>query len=292
LAHQWFGDLVSPAWWDDLWLNEGFAKWMEFVYTDKIHPEWNLYEQFISQRWLSVMQNDAISFSHPVNMKITNNHQLTGIFDAITYSKGSSLLRMMRNFMGNETFNRGISTYLKEHSYSTATQKDLWRVLGEQMRDDQIALPSNITLSDIMSTWTDQMGYPYVQVTRDYDQQLIKISQQQFLFDHDAQPPKSVHNYQWSVPLQFRSSSSSTDIHWFLTKEITLSTNVTGNDWILANPGLLGFFRTNYDKKNWQKIIQQLKSDHQRFTITERAGLIDDAFNLARPSNSICSSDC
>ena len=258
---------------------------MEFVYTDKIHPDWDLYEQFISQRWLSVMQNDAISFSHPVNMKITRNDQLTSIFDAITYSKGSSLLRMMRNFMGNETFNRGISKYLSRHSFSTATQKDLWRVLDQQMYEDRIELPSNTNLDGIMSTWTDQMGYPYVEIVRDYDQQTIKISQRQFLFDVDAKPPKSPYNYHWSIPLKIRSSSSElTDIIWFSKPQINLTLNAQPNEWILANPDLLGFFRTNYDRENWKRIMRQFKTDHRKFSIVERAGLIDDAINLARPS--------
>lgn len=290
LAHQWFGDLVSPAWWDDLWLNEGFAKWMEFVYTDRIHPEWNLYEQFIAQRWLAVMQNDAVSFSHPVNMKITHNEQLTSIFDAITYSKGSSLLRMMRNVMGNGTFNRGISKYLFEHSYRTATQKDLWKILGEQMSEDRIQLPSNTSLDEIMSTWTDQMGYPFVEIRRDYDRNVLRITQQQFLFDSEARPPKSAYNYLWSIPLKIRSASSiSTDIIWFSKNQMNLTLDIPANDWILVNPDLLGFFRTNYDRENWRKIIRQLKHDHQQFSVVERAGLIDDAMNLARPSNILLS---
>jgi pyroglutamyl-peptidase II len=282
LAHQWFGDLVSPAWWDDIWLNEGFAKWMEFVYTDKIYPEWNLHEQFIAQRWLAVMQNDAISFSHPVNMKIRHNKHLMNIFDAITYSKGSSLLRMMRNFMSNETFDRGISKYLKKHLYSTATQKDLWQSLEQQMLIDHVQLPDRMNLSDIMSTWTDQMGYPYVEINRDYDRQTINITQKHFLFDSHAQPPSSIHDYIWSIPFQVRSSSSKTSITWFSKPKMTLNITATANGWILGNPDLLGFFRTNYDSENWRRIIQQLKLDHNQFSITERAGLIDDAFNLAR----------
>lgn len=259
---------------------------MEFVYTDKIHPEWDLYEQFIAQRWLSVMQNDANSFSHPVNMKITHNDQLTSIFDAITYSKGSSLLRMMRNFMGNKTFNRGISKYLSKHLYSTATQKDLWKILGEQMSEDHIDLPLNTSLDNIMSTWTDQMGYPYVEIIRDYNKNTLKISQQQFLFDSESEPPKSPYNYIWSIPLKIKSSSSSlsTDIIWFSKNQMNLTIDIPSNEWILVNPDLLGFFRTNYDQQNWKKIIQQFKIDHQKFSIVERAGLIDDALNLARPS--------
>ncbi|CAF4239646.1 unnamed protein product [Rotaria sp. Silwood2] len=285
LAHQWFGNLVSPAWWDDLWLNEGFAKWMEFVATNKVNPTWDLYQQFIVQRWLAVMQDDAVSFSHPVNMQLTRNDQLTSIFDAITYSKGSSLLRMMSNFMSNEIFNKGVTRYLKRHLYSTATQIDLWRALGEQMFVDNIQLPSNTSLDTIMSTWTNQMGHPYVQIIRDYTTGSVTVIQHQFLFNSEVQPPQSPHKYLWYIPLQFKSSSIlSSSIVWFNQPQMNVTTgiNVNSNEWLLGNPNLLGFFRTNYDARNWKMIIEQLKTDHEKFTVIERAGLVDDAFNLAR----------
>ncbi|CAF4526114.1 unnamed protein product, partial [Rotaria sp. Silwood2] len=258
---------------------------MEFVGTNKINPEWDLYQQFIAQRWLTVMQDDAVSLSHPVNMQITRNEQLASIFDAITYSKGSSLLRMMSNFMSNNTFNKGITTYLERHLYSIAKQTNLWQALGEQMFVDNIELPSNTSLDMIMSTWTDQMGYPYVQITRDYMTGCVTVTQHQFLFDSEAKPPKSPYQYLWYIPLQFKSSStSSTSILWFNRRQMnmTTGTNVQSNEWLLANPDLLGFFRTNYDAQNWKMIIAQLKADHEKFTVIERAGLVDDAFNLAR----------
>ncbi|CAF1185611.1 unnamed protein product, partial [Didymodactylos carnosus] len=287
LAHQWFGDLVSPAWWDDLWLNEGFAKWMEFIGTDRIHPDWHSYEQFISQRWLAVMQNDAVSFSHPINMQITHNDQLTSIFDSITYSKGSSILRMMRNFMGSTTFDKGVTQYLTKHQYQTAKQTDLWTAMGQAMIDDHIPLPTNTTLEEIMSTWTDQMGYPYIQIDRDYVSNTINVTQKQFLFDVDAQPPKSQHNYLWWIPLKIRSRLiNQSDITWLNKNKRTVynipSISTSPDQWLLANPDLLGFFRTNYDERNWNLIIKQLINGHENFTVTERAGLVDDVFNLAR----------
>jgi aminopeptidase N len=278
---------VSPAWWDDLWLNEGFAKWMEFIETNRIHPEWDLFEQFIAQRWLAVMQDDAVSFSHPVNMQITRNDQLTSIFDTITYSKGSSILRMMGNFMSNGTFDEGITLYLRRHLYSTAKQTNLWQALSEQMSLDDNKLPNNTSLDMIMSTWTDQMGYPYVQVTRDYVTGSITVTQHQFLFDSEAQPAKSPHNYLWYIPLKFKSLSTlSSSITWLNQEQMNMTTgiNVQSNGWLLANPDLLGFFRTNYDTRNWNMIIEQLKTDHEQLTVIERAGLVDDAFNLARAS--------
>ncbi|CAF0883313.1 unnamed protein product [Rotaria sordida] len=179
---------------------------------------------------------------------------------------------MMQNFIIEDTFNR--------------EKIDLWQILNEQMIIDNILLPRNISLGDIMNTWTDQMGYPYIEVIRDYSTNIISISQHQFLFDVEAQPPNSPYNYQWYIPFQFKSlsSSSSSSITWFNEKQIniTIDANIQSNEWILANPNLLGFFRTNYDIRNWQMIIEQLKNDHKNFTIIERAGLVDDLFNLAR----------
>ncbi|CAF4665184.1 unnamed protein product [Rotaria sp. Silwood1] len=119
LSHQWFGNLVTPSWWKDFWLNKAFAEWMAYIATNKIHPDWNLYEQYIAQQWLLIMQDDAISFSHPISMQITQDKQIISIFDLIIYSKGSSLVRMMLHIMSENTFNRGISKYLRNHLYST-----------------------------------------------------------------------------------------------------------------------------------------------------------------------------
>ncbi|CAF1142273.1 unnamed protein product [Rotaria sordida] len=271
LSHQWFGNLVTHSWWNDVWLNEGFAEWMAFVGTNKVHPDWNSYEQHIAQEWFPIMQNDAISFSLPITRQITHDEQLNNIYNSLVYLKGSSLVRMMQNFIIEDTFNR--------------EKIDLWQILNEQMIIDNILLPRNISLGDIMNTWTDQMGYPYIEVIRDYSTNIISISQHQFLFDVEAQPPNSPYNYQWYIPFQFKSlSSSSSSITWFNEKQINIiiDANIQSNEWILANPNLLGFFRTNYDIRNWQMIIEQLKNDHKNFTIIERAGLVDDLFNLAR----------
>lgn len=265
---------------------------MGYVGTNKVHADWYLYEQYISQQWLRIMQNDAISFSHPISIPIERDEQIIGIFDSITYSKGSSLVRMMYQCMTENTLNRGVSKYLKSHLYSTVEKTDLWNSLNEQMIEDNISLPRNTSISDIMSTWIDQMGYPYVQVTRDYLTNTISVMQHQFLFDSKAQPPKSPYNYRWYIPFQFKSLSESSlsNIVWFNEEKInlTIDSSIQLNDWILANPNLLGFFRTNYDQQNWQMIIQQLKTNHSIFSTVERAGLIDDLFNLARASMYCC----
>ncbi|CAF3718849.1 unnamed protein product [Rotaria sp. Silwood1] len=285
LSHQWFGNLVTPSWWDDIWLNEGFAAWMEHVAINKIYPDWNIYEEHLIHAWFLIMQDDSMSFSHPVSLQITHDKQLMNIYDSIIYLKGSSLVRMIQYFLTEDIFNQGISNYLKNHLYSTVKTIDLWQILNEQIIANNILVPRNISLNDIMNTWTNQMGYPYIQVIRNYSTNIISITQHQFLFDVEAQPSKSPYNYQWYIPFQFKSLSlSSSNIIWFNEKQIniTISSNIQSNEWILVNPNLLSFFRTNYDIRNWQMIIEQLKNDHENFTIVERAGLIDDLFTLAR----------
>lgn len=192
--------------------------------------------------------------------------------------------------MSEKTFNEGVTRYLKNHLYSTAKQNDLWRALGAQMTVDNIQLPSNVSLETIMNTWTNQMGYPYVQVARDYTTGAVTVTQHQFLFDSEAQPAQSPHQYLWYIPLQFKSSLTlSSSIIWFHQSQmsVTIDRNIQSNEWLLANPNLLGFFRTNYDARNWKMIIEQLNSNHEALTVIERAGLVDDALNLARASKNL-----
>ena len=260
---------------------------MEFSGADQIHPEWGLYDQHLAQRWLPIMQNDANSFSHPLSMNTTHGDLLIGAFDTVAYAKGSSVVRMMRNFMTEQTFNRGVTRYLARHLYSTVKPTDLWKAFDEQMIEDNIVLSNNTTLEDIMATWIHQMGYPCLQVTRDYQTNTVLVTQDQFLFDSQAQTPKSPYDYRWYIPLKFRSlSSSSSNTTWFNQRQINLTTSehLQPNEWLLANPNLFGFFRTNYDARNWQLIIKQLRNGHENFTIAERIGLVDDVFNLARTS--------
>lgn len=151
MAHQWFGDLVTMAWWDDLWLNEGFASWMEVKAVDFLFPEWRMWELFQAEDMTEAFDLDGLEGSHPVQVDVRDPHEINEIFDAISYTKGGSLIRMLEGYLGEEVFREGLSGYLKRHSYGNARTQDLWNALGKRAGQDVRA---------IMESWTLKMGYP------------------------------------------------------------------------------------------------------------------------------------
>lgn len=114
LAHQWFGNLVTPSWWSDIWLNEGFASYMEYLTVDAIEPEWKTMDQFVVNELQNVFQLDALSTSHKISVEVGNPEEITEIFDRISYGKGSTIIRMMSHFLTSKIFRRGLHRYLKE----------------------------------------------------------------------------------------------------------------------------------------------------------------------------------
>lgn len=176
LAHQWFGNLVTMKWWTDLWLNEGFATYMAGLGVHDLFPQWNSLQEEAVDNLLSVYSFDALKNSHPVSVTVGNPNEIDEIFDTISYKKGSSIIRMMGEFLGETTLQKGVSNYLKKHKYNNAEQDDLWQSLTEQAHSDGV-LSKDFTVKAIMDTWTLQTGYPLVTVKRNYDDHSAEISQ-------------------------------------------------------------------------------------------------------------------
>ena len=130
MAHQWFGDLVTMAWWDDLWLNEGFASWMENKATDHFHPEWKIWLQAAASQQ-EAMDLDARSGTHPVITPIHDVFQAANAFDMITYQKGKAVVRMLEAYVGEDAFRAGVRTYIKKHAYGNAVTDDLWAAIDK-----------------------------------------------------------------------------------------------------------------------------------------------------------------
>ncbi|MAP36423.1 MAG: aminopeptidase, partial [Chloroflexi bacterium] len=149
MAHMWFGDLVTMKWWNDLWLNESFASWMGDKAVDSIHPEWDMWTQFLTADTASAFSLDGLTNSHPIEQEVNNPAEIGQLFDAISYSKGGSVLRMLEDYIGAEDFRTGISDYLNKHSYSNAETSDLWNALGES---------SGKPVSRVMDSWVKQTG--------------------------------------------------------------------------------------------------------------------------------------
>ncbi|KAG6674295.1 hypothetical protein I3842_15G035000 [Carya illinoinensis] len=164
LAHQWFGNLVTMEWWTHLWLNEGFATWVSYLATDSLFPEWNIWTQFLDESTAG-LRLDGLAESHPIEVEINHAGEIDEIFDAISYRKGASVIRMLQNYLGAECFQRSLAAYIKRYACSNAKTEDLWAALEEG---------SGEPVNKLMNSWTKQKGYPAVSV---------KVKDQKLVFD-------------------------------------------------------------------------------------------------------------
>ena len=174
------GNLVTPSWWTDLWLNEGFASYVEYLGVDAVQPQLKLLEQFVVQSLQDVFRIDGLESSHPISIPVKHPDEISEIFDRISYGKGAAIIRMMDNFLTTSTFRQGLSNYLTNLAYKAAEQDDLWRYLTEQAHEDG-TLDDDVDVKMIMDTWTLQMGFPLVTINRNYEDNTAKVTQERFL---------------------------------------------------------------------------------------------------------------
>ncbi|KAM6308555.1 aminopeptidase N [Aegotheles albertisi] len=281
LAHQWFGNLVTLRWWNDLWLNEGFASYVEYLGADSAEPSWNIKDLMVLNEVHTVMATDALSTSHPLTFReeeINTPAQISEVFDSIAYSKGASVLRMLSDFLSEDVFKEGLQSYLHTFAYNNTIYTDLWVHLQEAVRKNNVSLPS--TISNIMDRWTLQMGFPVVTVNT----LTGTINQSHFLLDPTSKVERpSVFNYTWIVPIAWKTRDKAVSNYWLTNvTETTDLFKVSSPDWLLLNLNVSGYFRVNYNQENWDQLLRQLSTDRQAIPVINRAQIIDDAFNLAR----------
>src|SRR6266404_4813674 len=197
VAHMWFGDLVTMAWWDNLWLNEGFASWMGTKCTAHFNPQWEVWlrknvprdpARRVGIAKEQAMEGDARSTTHPVQQQIATEAEASSAFDDITYKKGQSFIRMLESFLGQDVFRDGIRRYIAAHKYSNSTTADLWNALSEA---------SKKPVGEIAASWTEQPGFPVVKVKRG-DNGNISLSQERFTINFKNAPP-----LRWKLPLAY-----------------------------------------------------------------------------------------
>ncbi|NXK10781.1 AMPN Aminopeptidase, partial [Herpetotheres cachinnans] len=281
LAHQWFGNLVTLQWWNDLWLNEGFASYVEYLGADSAEPSWCIKDLMVLNEVYTVMGTDALTTSHPLSFRedeINTPAQISEVFDSISYSKGASVLRMLSDFLTEDVFREGLQSYFHTFAYGNTVYTDLWSHLQEAVTKNNVSLPDSI--SKIMDRWTLQMGFPVVTVNT----LTGTIKQNHFLLDPTSVVERpSVFKYTWIVPITWMTHNATGERYW-LTK--TSDTNnqfkVSSPSWLLLNLNVSGYFRVNYNKENWDQLLSQLSTNHEIIPVINRAQIIDDAFNLAR----------
>uniref|UniRef100_A0A3P9Q7A9 Aminopeptidase n=1 Tax=Poecilia reticulata TaxID=8081 RepID=A0A3P9Q7A9_POERE len=281
LAHMWFGNLVTLRWWNEVWLNEGFASYVSYLGADYAEPDWNVKDLIVLDDVQKVFAVDALVSSHPLTSKedsINLPGQIMEQFDTISYSKGAAVLRMLSDFLSESVFKQGLSSYLRHFSYGNTIGSDLWKHLQMAVQDNNVSLPHQIDA--IMNRWVRQMGFPVVTI----DTSTGLVSQNHFLLDPESNVTVEsfgFFRYEWMIPVRWmKDGDVHTDTWWLLEKEgVQLK---TGPSWVLANINVTGYYRVNYDLGNWERLFSQLSTDHQVIPLINRAQLVDDAFNLAR----------
>jgi puromycin-sensitive aminopeptidase len=261
LAHQWFGNLVTMEWWTHLWLNEGFATWVSYLSADSIFPEWNVWTQFLSEA-TSGLRLDALDGSHPIEVEINHASEIDEIFDEISYRKGASVIRMLQSYLGAETFQKALASYVKKFAYSNAKTEDLWAVLEEE---------SGEPVKKIMSSWTKQKGYPVVSVKKSDGK--LELDQTQFLSSG------ATGNGQWIVPVTLCCGSYDVQKK-FLMEDVHSKVDLTdlSGSWIKLNANQTGFYRVNYDEELASGL--KLAIESKQLTASDRYGVLDDSYAL------------
>jgi len=269
-AHMWFGDLVTMAWWDDLWLNESFAEWVSFKAVNALNPEYKIWNDGQGGK-LGALAADALESTHPIYTKVETPDDATELFDAITYQKGCSVMRMLENFLGEEAFRAGLRTYMKEFAESNATGADLWRHLA-QASDQPVA--------EIMQSWIAQGGYPMISFTLEGSgpNTGVRLSQRRFY----SSPTAAGEAQLWQVPVIIRYEDEAgmhTKSVLMSDSEITVPLPVQGKlKWLYGNDQEIGFYRQHLDAG----ILKGLLDNLDRLEPVEQAGLLADQLALTR----------
>ncbi|MBM3945105.1 MAG: M1 family metallopeptidase [SAR202 cluster bacterium] len=275
MAHMWFGDLVTMAWWDDLWLNESFASWMGDKATDALFPEWNVWNQFLVNDTARALALDGLKSSHPIEQEVRNPAEIGQLFDAISYSKGASVIRMLERFLGEDAFRKGMRLYMSRHKYGNASTEDLWKALAEASKQP---------VAEMMDTWTKQTGFPLVDVETHRDGASVEVtaSQRRFLYEHLLEPDAADSTH-WHVPLAVTASGmKSPKTHLMKGAQVTVRLpNVSRNPgWVKVNPEHTAFHRTRYTASDMAALLPAIRS--LELPAADRLGIQNDAFALCR----------
>jgi aminopeptidase N len=269
MAHMWFGDLVTMAWWDNLWLNEGFASWMGSKCTAHFNPQWEV--------WLArelprdptrrtgiareaAMEGDARSTTHPIQQPVATESEANSSFDDITYKKGQSFLRMLESFLGKDVFRDGIRRYIAAHKYSNTTTADLWNALSEA---------SKKPVGEIAAGWTEQPGFPVVNVKREAGRK-VQLTQERFTVNYKNAPALL-----WKIPLTY-SVVGEAPATLLMTGKTAALENIPANRALKVNVNGAGNYRVEYDAPSWKLLLEALP----KLDVEDRVNLLSDAWAI------------
>lgn len=298
LAHQWFGNLVTMDWWNDIWLNEGFARYMESVSVEAVYPELKVEDHFLDTCF-GAIGRDSLNSSRPISSLAENPTQIKEMFDTVSYEKGACILHMLRHFLTDEGFQSGIIRYLRRFSYCNARNEDLWDSLIKTCSEEDFAAGEycyssaqaaknayrfageHVDLKKMMNTWTLQKGIPLVTVKR--QGRKLHIGQERFLkivLPDDPSWHSLQDGYLWHIPLTYKTSHSDHEVKHILDKKSDVLLLDEHVDWVKLNTDMNGYYIVHYDEEGWNALTELLKVNHTALSFKDRASLIHNAFQL------------
>src|SRR2546428_5973318 len=252
ISHQWFGDLVTMKWWDDLWLNESFATFMAYKATDSMFPQWTVWQDFVRGETAGALERDSLVNTHPIEVKVNSPSEIEEIFDDISYGKGASIIRMLEAYAGEDHFMRGVRSYLERYKFSNAAGNDLW---------NQIEQASKTRVKAMMNDWIRKPGDPVINVKLDGKKLIIR--QQRFLLNGSSEPSN------WPVPLTLKINGKEQKLLMERSEEsIAVPDRV---DSLKLNLEQTGFYRVYYDglyDRVWRSDMSPV----------DRYGIVSDAY--------------
>ena len=288
LAHQWFGNLVTMHWWTDLWLNEGFASYMENLCIDNLFPNWHVWDLNIADRYAVALKLDSLATSHPIEVVVHHPDEISEIFDMVSYAKGAAIIRMLAEYLGSDKFREGLRHYLKIHSYKNTNTIDLWdafeKVSGKVASSATRRGGGKVV--EMMNSWTKETGYPLVTVSpRSGLGEEWELSQERFFSSrvkaNEYKRSKS-KKHLWQIPLKYEGLSrldkmgNGEVMNMLMTKK---SAPMIGTSIGKVNKEEGTFIRVRYDKETLKNLKEEILNG--KLSVKDRLGIIRDMFALA-----------
>ncbi|XP_043915563.1 aminopeptidase Q [Protopterus annectens] len=274
LAHQWFGNLVTMKWWNNIWLKEGFASYFEYVVYKHVHSDMEMDKAFVYNEFDNVMSTELSGFHRHLSVH-DEYSDIDSLYDTITYKKGAAVVRMISSILTEKLFFKALRSFLKAYSYASVEQDDLWNHLQETL-DNQTEVQLPAPLKTIMDSWTLQVGFPIVTLNTSIGQ----ISQE--MVDLQGENETTLGNSSWYIPIYWMKNETVQHLNWLSTKSSVIpEMQVSSEDeWVLINVNTTGYFKVNYDKSNWNRLQLQMSRDPNVIPVASRLQMVPDVISL------------
>lgn len=277
-SHEWFGNLVSPEWWDDVWLMDGFATYFQYRCLEFFDQSIKSYDLMLVNEIVPVMKHDIMKYAPAVVTNVDTQYRIYQSFNVFSTQKAVALLRMLDMAIGEDSFKKGVHKILESRMFGNATSDFVWEAFTETQPKKR-----PLDVKKVMEPWVTQAGFPILNVNRVYDENAATLVQSRFALEAEERESR----YTWPIPITMVSSedrlfSSTMPVIWLFDKEGQLENLPSAQHWILINSKFASYYKVNYDAHNWDLIVRQLLWNHTYIDPLNRAQIQNDLFDLAK----------